>query len=157
MRSVILSILLGVSILVFFPACKENSKGRASGGAPASDATTASQKDIDRFTVRSGIVIPPTCKVTAFRAPMSMDGVMMMKLELPTGDLANFLRASGLVGKLTNTTRESASGEFGDFIPAHPKKFREGQKSLGKGEYLNVLVDEDSAAIAVLYMHWFGT
>ena len=82
---------------------------------------------------------------------------MMLKLEMPQADLGIFMSKSGLAGELNNTTRESAKSYLGDFLPAHPKKYREGQKSLSGGYFLNVLIDEDSSKTAVVYLYWFGT
>ena len=48
-------------------------------------------------------------------------------------------------------------GMFGDFLPGHPEKFREGQKSLPDEEFLNVLVDEDSPTTVAVYLCRSGT
>ena len=123
------------------------------------DSTSrVSSGDVERFAKRAGIVIPRAAKAIDFRSPMSMDGLMMLRLEMPMDDLEEFLSKSGLDGLLNNTTRPGAATSYlGEFLPAHPKEFREGQKSLTAGEFLNVLVDEDSSTRIVVYLQWFGT
>ncbi|NNC88671.1 MAG: DUF4190 domain-containing protein [Akkermansiaceae bacterium] len=112
----------------------------------------------ERFVDRAGLVLPPSARIVEHQRVFSMDGQEFLRLEMPVGDLDAFLTKSGLDGELTNTTRPgSATSYLGDFLPAHPKKFREGQKALPGGDYLNVLVDEDAAATVTVYLSWFGT
>lgn len=127
--------------------------------APPSDQSgEVSQDTVDRFADRAGLVIPPSAKATEYRWIFSQDGQEFLKLEMPAADLATFLRKSGLDGVLVNTDNPNRFDSlFGDFLPAPPTKFREGQKSLPDDEWLNVIVDEDSATTAVIYLSWFGT
>lgn len=125
---------------------------------PSDELGTVSPLKVEKFADRAGLVIPATATATKYRRVFARDGQEYLKLEIPAGDLDEFLEKSGLEGELNNTSRTGGfTSMFGDFLSAHPKKFREGQKSLPRGEALNVLVDEDSPTTAVVYMCWFGT
>jgi hypothetical protein len=144
MKSILTPILTGF-ILLSVVSCNESSSG-------------VSSKAIASFADRSDLIIPPTAKATDHRRTFSRDGEILLRLEIPAGDLAEFLTKSGLDGELNNTSGSGpATSYLGDFLPAHPTKFREGQKSLSGGEFLNVLVDEDSPTTTVIYLQWFGT
>ena len=144
MKSFLTTILTGV-ILLGVVSCSQRSSG-------------VSSKAVASFADRSGLVIPANARATDYRRYLAKDGQIHMRLEMPAGDLADFLKKSGLDGELNNTNRPgSATSYLGDFLPAHPKTFREGQKSLSDGECLNVLVDEDSPTTTIVYLQWFGT
>ena len=139
-----LPIVLSCLILLGLVSCDKGTSGVKS-------------KDVSYFANHSGLVIPPTAKATDHRLNFLRDDEELLRLEMPVGDLAEFLSKSGLDGELNNTTRpEPATSYLGDFMATHPKKFREGQKDLSGGEFLNVLVDEDSSTNTVVYLQWLG-
>jgi hypothetical protein len=124
----------------------------------ADESGAVSQGKVDSFASRANLVIPAGAKATEYRSVFARDGQKFLKLEIPVADLDEFLKKSGLEGELGNTTHTGGfDSMFGDFLPAHPTKFREGQKSLPNGEFLNVLVAEDSPTTSEVYLCWFGT
>ena len=116
-----------------------------------------SQSDVDEFAERASLVIPASAVATDFKNIFSMDGMIFLQLNLPAADLTTFLYDSGLDGVLYNET-DTGPGMaiFGDLLAEHPTKFRQGQKNLGEGFFLDVLTDEDQEA-SVVYLIWFGT
>lgn len=116
-----------------------------------------SPRQLESFTRKAGLVIPPSATATRYKSYFAMDGQAFLKLEIPAEDLDGFLSKSGLEGELNNTTRtKSLMFKFAGELSVPPSKFREGQKTLPRGEALNVLVDEDSPT-NVVYLLWFGT
>lgn len=121
------------------------------------ESGTVSQSKVTRFADRSGLVIPAAATATEYRWVFARDGQQFLKLEMPASELDGFLAKSGLEGELSNTSSTGFTHVFGDFLPAVPKRFRAGQKSLPDGEALEVVIDEDSGEQAIVYLCWFGT
>jgi hypothetical protein len=125
---------------------------------PSDESGSVSQWKVEKFADRAGLVIPSSATATEYRWVLARDGQEYLKLEMPAAQLAGFMSKSGVEGEHGNTTYAGGlDSMFGDFLPAHPGKFREGQKSLPDGKALNVLIDEDSPTTVVVYLCWFGT
>ena len=116
-----------------------------------------SDANVEDFARRAELVIPASAKASDYRWSPGMDSLAQLKLEMPAGDLDGFLEKSNLADDLTNTTRTKAFKHvYRDLVPAvPPTKFREGQKALSGGDFLNVLVDEDSPTRVIIYLVWF--
>ena len=113
---------------------------------------------VENFVAHAGLTMPETATPTDYRSVFSMDGLKMLRVEMPAADLPRFLSASKLDGELGNSRDLGPAKRYlGDFLNTQPRQFREGQKDLGQGFFLNVLVDEDSTATSVVYLQWFGT
>ena len=116
-----------------------------------------SSKDVRDFAERARLDIPKSADATDYKSYVSQDGMIFLQLEMPAGDLPAFLGGSGLADELTNTKDPGpALSSFSGVLGEHPQKFREGQKDLGDGYFLNVLIDEDKPT-NVAYLMWFGT
>ena len=116
-----------------------------------------SSRDVRNFAERARLDIPDSAVATGYQEFVSDSGMVYLRLELPADDLAAFLAGSDLADDLTNTMDPGpALASFSGLLEAHPKKFREGQKDLGGGYFLNVLIDEDEPT-RVAYLMWFGT
>jgi hypothetical protein len=125
---------------------------------PSDESGQVSRSKVEKFASRAGLVIPQTATATEYRWGFARDGQEYLKLEMPAADLGGFLTESGLDGELGNTTNTRGFDSiFGDFLPAHPKRFRSGQKSLPDGEAVDVLVDEESPGTVSVYLCRFGT
>jgi hypothetical protein len=134
------SLIAALLLLVFVTACSK-----------------VSSRDVRDFAERANLAIPDSAAATAYKQYLSDDGMIFLRLEIPAADLEAFLRDSGLGGVLTNTKDPGpALASFGGVLAEHPSKFREGQKDLGGGYFLNVLIDEDSPT-NVAYLLWFGS
>lgn len=124
----------------------------------ADESGEVSASKVERFSQRAALVLPASAKATEYRWFFARDGQEYLKLEMPVADLEEFLRKSGLEGKLGNTSHAGGFDSlFGEFLPAHPVSFREGQKELPDEEWLNVLVDEDDPETVAIYFCRFGT
>ena len=116
-----------------------------------------SSRDVRDFADRANLAIPDSAVATQYETYVSKDGMLFLRLEIPAADLPEFLNRSGLASEITNTKDLSpALSSFNAVLSARPSSFREGQKDLGDGYFLNVLIDEDSAT-NVAYLMWFGT
>lgn len=147
MRFLILLIPV-LSLVASWSSCK---RGPTSPGAGV-----ISVAQMNDFAIRSDLVIPSSATALYYKEYRGMDDQIDLTLEMPAADLGPFLRASGLEADITNTTRGgNLSAVFGHFVPKIPKKFREGQKELLGGDWLNVLVDEDSPTTVLVHLTWF--
>lgn len=126
--------------------------------ACGNNAGPVKQEDVQYFAQKAGLGVPNSAVATNFKRVFSMDGMMLLRLEVPSKDLPDFLVGSGLDGELIRTTDRAANEAiFGEFLKANPEKFRAGQKSLGDGFFLDVLIDDDNEDTKVAYLLWFGT
>lgn len=142
----VLLVLLS-SVLAFFVAC--DSGGSRSGGA-------VSDTKLNEFAKQCDLVLPPSAKALHYKFYPGMDSVTHATIKMPAADFPAFFKASGLDVDITNTDRPSSlPAKFGSFVPKMPTKFREGQKSLPRDTFLNVLVDEDSPTTVLVHLVWF--
>jgi hypothetical protein len=122
------------------------------------DSDGVRERDVDDFVQKAGLVLPTSAVPTDYRWVFSMDGMMLLRVEMPSGDLPAFLADSGLSKESIRPTDPAANEAiFGEFLAKNPVKFRAGQKQLGDGFALNFLIDDDSEETKVVYLMWFGT
>ena len=126
--------------------------------ACGNDTNGVRQKDVECFAEKAKLVIPDSAVATDFRWVFSMDGMELLRLELPAADLPAFLAESGLDNAFIRTTDRAANKAiFQNFLTKNPVKFRAGQKQLGDGFFLDVLIDDDDETTKNIYLLWAGT
>ena len=146
--------LLGLTLTLVLSSCKPATTGRTRSRG----AATPTPSQIDEFAKLTDLAIPGSAKGLVWRHDVGMDDQIFLKLEIPATDLPAFLTSSGLEKELGNTTNTKAATSYlGKSLSTHPTKFREGQRSLPSGRFLNVLIDQDSPTTAVVYLLWFET
>jgi hypothetical protein len=87
------------------------------------------------------------------------DDAVHLKIELPASALAGF-RAQAPLSSAQWTSRDpqiTDMPKWPQWQPSKVQKFRFGQFQLPKGQWLNVLIDDDQDAPKVVYLVWFET
>jgi len=97
---------------------------------------------------------------TRFSMIPTPDDAICLKIETARKNIDALLAASPFAGKeLSGTARSVSNHSLNQpwWDPEKPRRFKSGEEPLPNGCQLNILIDMDNDAKAVVYLNWFET
>jgi hypothetical protein len=87
------------------------------------------------------------------------DDAVHLKVELPASAMANFLAQAPLSPAKWTSSHPLITNmpKWPQWQPSKIQKFRFAQFQMPKGQWMNVLIDDDKADLKVVYLVWFET
>ena len=131
--------------------------GCSSPPAVAPNVTPQQQADAG---ASMGLTFPPETRFLLYhRETGGPDDAVSLKIELPAGALSVLLDQTPLPSaKWTNShSLITDVPNWPEWQPSKIKKFRFEQFQLPKGQFLNVLIDDDQDDRKVVYLYWLET